>query len=45
LEKTTPLAGGARHPLPGRATRAKLKILRRADAVYLDEIRKAGRYA
>ncbi|MEP7240508.1 MAG: glutamine-hydrolyzing GMP synthase [Devosia sp.] len=30
--------------LPGGVTRDKLDILRRADAVYLDEIRKAGLY-
>ncbi len=30
--------------LPGGVTREKLEILRRADAVYLDEIRKAGLY-
>ncbi len=30
--------------LPGGVTREKLGILRRADAVYLDEIRKAGLY-
>jgi GMP synthase (glutamine-hydrolysing) len=30
--------------LPGGVTREKLDILRRADAVYLDEIRKAGLY-
>ncbi|MBZ0230289.1 MAG: glutamine-hydrolyzing GMP synthase, partial [Bauldia sp.] len=29
---------------PGGVTREKLEILRRADAVYLDEIRKAGLY-
>ena len=29
---------------PGGVTRAKLDILRKADAVYLDEIRKAGLY-
>ena len=29
---------------PGRVTREKLEILRKADAVYLDEIRKAGLY-
>jgi len=30
--------------LPGAVTREKLDILRRADAIYLDEIRKAGLY-
>jgi GMP synthase (glutamine-hydrolysing) len=30
--------------LPGRVTREKLEILRQADAIYLDEIRKAGLY-
>jgi len=30
--------------LPGEITREKLDILRKADAVYLDEIRKAGLY-
>jgi len=30
--------------LPGGVTRKKLKILQDADAVYLDEIRKAGLY-
>lgn len=30
--------------VPGGITRAKLEILREADAVYLDEIRKAGLY-
>ena len=30
--------------LPGGVTRKKLRILRNADAVYLDEIRKAGLY-
>ncbi len=30
--------------LPGGVTREKLEILRRADAIYLDEIRKAGLY-
>jgi GMP synthase (glutamine-hydrolysing) len=30
--------------LPGGVTRDKLDILRRADAIYLDEIRKAGLY-
>ncbi len=30
--------------VPGAITRAKLEILREADAVYLDEIRKAGLY-
>ncbi|HXC54498.1 MAG TPA: glutamine-hydrolyzing GMP synthase [Rhizomicrobium sp.] len=30
--------------LPGEITREKLEILRRADTVYLDEIRKAGLY-
>ena len=30
--------------LPGGVTREKLDILRKADAVYLDEIRKAGLY-
>ena len=34
----------ARHPLPGPVTREKLDILRKADAIYLDEIRKAGLY-
>ncbi len=29
---------------PGEVTREKLEILRRADAIYLDEIRKAGLY-
>src|ERR1700754_4158064 len=31
--------------LPGGVTREKLDILRKADAIYLDEIRKAGLYA
>ena len=35
---------GPRHPLPGAVTREKLDILRKADAIYLDEIRKAGLY-
>jgi GMP synthase (glutamine-hydrolysing) len=30
--------------VPGEITRAKLDVLRQADAVYLDEIRKAGLY-
>jgi GMP synthase (glutamine-hydrolysing) len=30
--------------VPGEVTREKLDILRRADAIYLDEIRKAGLY-
>ncbi len=30
--------------IPGEITRPKLEILRRADAVYLDQIRKAGLY-
>ena len=30
--------------IPGEITREKLAILRRADAIYLDEIRKAGLY-
>ncbi len=30
--------------LPGEITREKLEILRRADTIYLDEIRKAGLY-
>ena len=30
--------------MPGAVTREKLEILRRADAIYLDEIRKAGLY-
>jgi GMP synthase (glutamine-hydrolysing) len=30
--------------VPGEITREKLEILRRADAIYLDEIRKAGLY-
>jgi GMP synthase (glutamine-hydrolysing) len=30
--------------VPGGVTREKLKILKRADAIYLDEIRKAGLY-
>jgi len=43
----------ARHPfpgpglairIPGEVTQEKLEILRKADAVYLDEIRKAGLY-
>ncbi len=43
----------ARHPfpgpglairIPGDVTRSKLDILRQADAIYLDEIRKAGLY-
>jgi GMP synthase (glutamine-hydrolysing) len=29
---------------PGAVTREKLDILRRADAIYLDEIRKSGLY-
>ncbi len=48
-----PEAFVGRHPFPGpglaircpgRITREKLEILRKADAVYLDEIRKAGLY-
>jgi GMP synthase (glutamine-hydrolysing) len=48
-----PEAFVGRHPFPGPGlaircpggvTREKLEILRRADAVYLDEIRKAGLY-
>ena len=35
---------GTRDPLPGGITREKLDILRKADAIYLDEIRKAGLY-
>ena len=35
---------GPRHPLPGGITPEKLEILRKADAIYLDEIRKAGLY-
>ena len=35
---------GPRHPLPGEITPEKLEILRKADAIYLDEIRKAGLY-
>ncbi len=30
--------------MPGEVTREKLEILRKADAIYLDEIRKAGLY-
>ena len=30
--------------IPGEVTRERVKILQRADAVYLDEIRKAGLY-
>ncbi len=30
--------------IPGKITRAKIEILKKADAVYLDEIRKAGLY-
>ncbi len=30
--------------MPGDVTREKLDILRKADAIYLDEIRKAGLY-
>src|SRR5207245_11795838 len=46
-------AFGARHPfpgpglairVPGTITREKLEILRKADAIYLDEIRRAGLY-
>jgi GMP synthase (glutamine-hydrolysing) len=32
------------HPLPGRDHREKLDILRRADAVYIDQIRRHGLY-
>jgi GMP synthase (glutamine-hydrolysing) len=48
-----PEAFVGRHPFPGpglaircpgKVTREKLEILRKADAVYLDEIRKAGLY-
>ena len=48
-----PQAFVGRHPFPGpglaircpgKITREKLEILRKADAVYLDEIRKAGLY-
>jgi GMP synthase (glutamine-hydrolysing) len=48
-----PIAFVGRHPFPGPGlaircpgpvTREKLEILRRADAIYLDEIRKAGLY-
>ncbi len=35
---------GARIRCPGGVTREKLDILRKADAIYLDEIRKAGLY-
>jgi GMP synthase (glutamine-hydrolysing) len=35
---------GPGHPLPGRDHREKLDILRRADAVYIDQIRKHGLY-
>ncbi len=30
--------------IPGEITREKLEVLRKADAIYLDEIRKAGLY-
>ena len=30
--------------MPGDITKEKLDLLRQVDAVYLDEIRKAGRY-
>ena len=36
--------GGLAIRLPGGVTREKLDILREADAIYLDEIRKAGLY-
>ena len=35
---------GTRRPLPGTISREKLDILRQADFVFLDEIRKAGLY-
>ena len=44
---------GGRHPfpgpglairIPGEVTRERLEILRKADAIYIDEIRKAGLY-
>jgi GMP synthase (glutamine-hydrolysing) len=35
---------GARHPHSGNITKEKLDLLRQVDAVYLDEIRKAGLY-
>ena len=52
-ELSLPEAFVGRHPFPGPGlaircpgafTREKLEILRKADAVYLDEIRKAGLY-
>ena len=43
-----PLAGqerpGSCDPLPGEIMKEKLDILRNADAVYIDQIRKAGLY-
>ena len=48
-----PAALSSRHPfpgpglairVPGEITREKLEILRKADTIYLDEIRKAGLY-
>jgi len=36
--------GRPRHPPAGRRVAGKLDILRKADAIYLDEIRKAGLY-
>ena len=35
---------GPRDPLPGEITKEKLDILRLADDIYIDEIRKAGLY-
>ena len=35
---------GARHPHPGEVTPEKLAILRKADAIYLEEIRSRGLY-
>ena len=35
---------GACHPLPGAITREKLDILRLADEIYIEEIRRTGQY-
>ena len=35
---------GPRHPLPGAITREKLDILRLADEIFIEEIRRAGLY-
>ena len=35
---------GPRHPHPGEVTRERCDMLRKADAIYLEEIRNAGLY-